>query len=69
MGLVYGGIILVLFLAGRRWEAVGGGFAALGGAGINALVKHLVDRPRPSPLTSSTSSITSRAPATPRGTC
>jgi len=46
---VYGGIIIVLFVSGSRWEAVAGTFDALGSAGINALVKHLVDRPRPSP--------------------
>ena len=47
--VVYGGIILAFFASGRRWEAAAGGFDVLGSAGLNALVKHLVDRPRPSP--------------------
>ena len=50
VGIVYGAIIGVLFLAGRRWEAAAAGFATLGSAGINAVVKHLVARPRPSSL-------------------
>ena len=46
--LVYGAIIVGLFVSGSRWEAAAGGFCASGSAGINALVKHLVARPRPS---------------------
>jgi len=34
-------------VSGSRWEAGAGCFGVLGGAGINALVKHLVGRPRP----------------------
>ena len=47
VGFVYGTIVLVLFAAGARWEAVASGFATLGAAGLNFLVKALVDRPRP----------------------
>jgi membrane-associated phospholipid phosphatase len=50
VGIVYGAIVGVIFLAGSRWEAAAAGFTALGGAGINALVKHVVERPRPSSL-------------------
>lgn len=46
--IVYGGIIIVLLAFGRKWEAVSGSFDALGSAGMNAVVKLLVDRPRPS---------------------
>jgi undecaprenyl-diphosphatase len=46
--LVYGGVIVALLLGGRRWEAAVSGVAASGGAGINHVVKFLVDRPRPS---------------------
>ncbi len=45
--LVYGGVILTLVVVQRRPEALACGFAALGGAGINHLVKLLVNRPRP----------------------
>jgi undecaprenyl-diphosphatase len=48
VGIVYGTIVLLIFAAGARWEAVAAGFATLGAAGLNFLVKTLVDRPRPS---------------------
>jgi len=47
--VIYGSIILVIFTAGRRWEALAAGFAVLGGAGLNHLTKLLVARPRPDP--------------------
>jgi len=47
---VYGGIVVLLFLFGKRWEAAAGVFGAVGSAGINHLVKYLVDRPRPTAL-------------------
>lgn len=40
-------VVLTLFIAGLRWEAVSLGFAALG-AGITTLIKLIVYRPRPS---------------------
>jgi membrane-associated phospholipid phosphatase len=40
-------LVVLLFFAGLRWEAVGTLFAA-GAAGVSTLVKLLVDRPRPS---------------------
>jgi undecaprenyl-diphosphatase len=49
VGIIYGSIILVILATGRRWEAVAAGFAALGGAGLNALTKLIVPRPRPDP--------------------
>ena len=48
VGLIYGGVIVAIFLAGARWEAIACGFNVLGSSGINQLVKTLVDRPRPS---------------------
>ena len=48
VAIVYGTIVLLLFAAGARWEAVASGFATLGAAGLNLLVKDLVARPRPS---------------------
>lgn len=48
VGIMYGSILLALFAFGRRWEAVAGAFGVLGGAGINFVVKFLVNRPRPS---------------------
>ena len=47
VGLAYGMIVLALFAAGARWEAVASAIATLGAAGLNHLVKTLVDRPRP----------------------
>jgi membrane-associated phospholipid phosphatase len=47
VGIVYGLIIVALFVRVGRWEAVSAGFATLGGAAINAIVKSLVDRARP----------------------
>jgi undecaprenyl-diphosphatase len=47
--VIYGSIILVIFAAGRRREAVALGFATLGGAGLNYLTKLIVARPRPDP--------------------
>ena len=45
---VYGGILVALFASGQRWPATIGGVNALGGAGLNYMVKFIVDRPRPS---------------------
>jgi undecaprenyl-diphosphatase len=47
VAIIYGSITLLIFAAGARWEAVAAGFATLGAAGLNYLVKALVDRPRP----------------------
>ena len=47
VGLAYGAILVLLFRSGSRWEAAVGTFGVLGGAGINFLVKTIVDRPRP----------------------
>ena len=47
--VLYGSIVLVMFLARKRWEAFGAGFTALGGAGLNNLTKVIVARPRPDP--------------------
>jgi undecaprenyl-diphosphatase len=47
VGIIYGSTILLILVAGARWEAVASGFATLGAAGLNYLVKALVDRPRP----------------------
>ena len=47
VGIAYGAIVLLILLSGHRWEAVGCGFALLGGMGLNFLTKALVDRPRP----------------------
>lgn len=41
------GIVLAMFVTGHRWAAIAAGFAAAGIAGLNFLVKWLVDRPRP----------------------
>jgi hypothetical protein len=45
--VVFGAIILVLFLSGRRWQAAGALFAAAGSAGLWFLVAPLVHRARP----------------------
>jgi len=42
-------VVLALFLAGRRWEAICAGLATLGAAGLTELVKAIVGRPRPFP--------------------
>ena len=42
-------VVLALFLAGRRWEAICAGLATLGAAGLTELVKEIVGRSRPSP--------------------
>jgi undecaprenyl-diphosphatase len=47
VAVVYGTIVLLIFAAGARWEAVASAFATLGAAGLNYLVKELVARPRP----------------------
>jgi membrane-associated phospholipid phosphatase len=47
--LVFGAIILMLFLSGRRWQAAGALFAAAGSAGLWFLVAPLVHRARPDP--------------------
>jgi undecaprenyl-diphosphatase len=47
VGIIYGSIILAILAAGARWEAVAATFATLGAAGLNHLMKALVDRPRP----------------------
>ena len=45
--IIYGTIVVLIFASGARWEAVASGFATLGAAGLNYLVKELVGRPRP----------------------
>ena len=45
--IVYGLVILIIFLAGRRTESFALLFASLGGAGLNNLAKLIVGRPRP----------------------
>jgi membrane-associated phospholipid phosphatase len=47
VSIAYGSIVLGLFVAGRRWEAVASGIAAIGGVFLTPLVKMLVARPRP----------------------
>ena len=47
--VIFGLVILGLFLAGRRLEAAMTAFAAVGSAGLWFLVTPLVGRPRPSP--------------------
>jgi undecaprenyl-diphosphatase len=47
VAIVYGLIVLALFAARARVEAVCAGVAALGGSALNHLTKALVDRPRP----------------------
>ena len=47
--VVFGAIILVLFLSGQRWQAAGTLFAAAGSAGLWFLVAPLVHRARPDP--------------------
>ncbi len=49
VGIVYVSVIIVIFMAGRKWEATSAGFAVAGSATINNLTKAWVDRPRPSP--------------------
>ena len=45
--ITYGGIVLTIYASGAKWEAAASAFATLGGAGLNAVVKPLVARPRP----------------------
>ena len=47
--VIFGAVILGLFVAGRRSEALMTAFAAVGSAGLWFLVNPLVGRPRPSP--------------------
>ena len=47
VGIVYGTIVLLILAGGARWEAAAAAFATLGAAGLNFVVKSLVDRPRP----------------------
>jgi len=47
VGIVYASTILLILVAGARWEGVSAGFATLGASGWSFLVKALVDRPRP----------------------
>ena len=47
VGIIYGTVILLIFAARARWEAMACVFATLGAAGLNYLVKALVARPRP----------------------
>ena len=47
--VLFGAIILALFVTGRRWEAAGTLFAAAGSAGLWFLVAPLVHRARPDP--------------------
>jgi membrane-associated phospholipid phosphatase len=42
------GLVIVIYFAGLRWEAVAAGLGALGVQAINLLVKYAVHRPRPS---------------------
>jgi membrane-associated phospholipid phosphatase len=49
VAILNGAVIIVVFAAGARWEAVASGFAALGASGLNHLSKALVLRPRPTP--------------------
>jgi membrane-associated phospholipid phosphatase len=45
----FGLVVLLLFVARMRWEAVSAAFATLGAAGLTEVVKGLVGRSRPSP--------------------
>ena len=47
--VIFGAVVLGLFLAGRRVEALMTAFAAVGSAGLWFLVTPLIGRPRPSP--------------------
>jgi membrane-associated phospholipid phosphatase len=47
--VIWGGLIIVLFLVGLRLEAAMTLFAAAGSAGLWFLIVPIVDRPRPSP--------------------
>ena len=47
--VIWGAVIVVLFLVGLRLEAVMTLFAAVGSAGLWLLIVPIVDRPRPSP--------------------
>jgi undecaprenyl-diphosphatase len=47
--LLFGVIVLILVLTGRRWQAAGTAFAAAGSAGIWFVVAPLVHRDRPDP--------------------
>jgi membrane-associated phospholipid phosphatase len=49
VGIVYGAILLGIYLRGARREACIAAFATLGAAGIHRLVADLVARARPSP--------------------
>lgn len=42
------GLVVAMYIAGLRWEAVAAGLGALGVQAINLLVKYAVHRPRPS---------------------
>jgi len=48
--IVYGGTLLWIYGAGKRWEAIVGLFGVCFSAGLNALSKHVVGRARPSAL-------------------
>jgi membrane-associated phospholipid phosphatase len=47
--IIDGLIVLLIFLSGRRWEAVCAVLAAAGSAGLWFLITPLVNRPRPTP--------------------
>ena len=47
--MIFGSVIVLLFLVGLRWEAVMTFFAAAGSAGLWFALAPLIDRPRPSP--------------------
>jgi membrane-associated phospholipid phosphatase len=47
--ITFASVILLLLVAGRRWEAVSAAVATLGAAGLTEVVKGLVGRARPSP--------------------
>ena len=47
--VIFGAVVLALFLVGLRLEAVMTLFAAVGSAGLWFLLAPIVDRPRPSP--------------------
>lgn len=47
--VIFGSLVVILFLVGRRWESAGLLFAGAGTAGLWYLLEALVGRPRPTP--------------------
>jgi undecaprenyl-diphosphatase len=47
--VIFGSIVVALFLVGKRWQAAGLFVAAAGSAGLWFLLTPIIDRPRPSP--------------------